>query len=235
MILILSPSKTFNRMIHTYTTSPVFEEDAKQLIEKLKSLSVNKLMKHMSVSKNLAMTAKEDYQHFGDIKTAVIHGYNGHQFRNFDIDTLEERYKNNLNSVYILSALYGLLRAYDGISPYRLEMKDKTIINLYQFWKPKVQSYIKKNFSHETIYNLASDEYGQLIKDLDNVINIQFYTLSEGKLSIHAMEAKRMRGLFARYLIMYPHLEIKGIKLEGYTYSIQHSTQKTYTFVRITS
>ncbi len=233
MIIILSPAKTFNRSPHAYDTLPVFKHKTHQLVQQLKTLTESQLMRSMHLSKSLAAVTHHDYIHFDTFKTAAIHGYYGYQYRHLDIDSLEHKVsKKDIKSIYILSGLYGLLKAYDGISPYRLEMKDKTIRNLYKFWQPSIESYIKKHFNNELIYNLASEEYGQLIKHIDHVITIQFYELNNGQLTIHAMEAKKMRGLLARYLIMYPHVDVKGIKIEGYTFSLMHSTPTVYTFVR---
>ncbi len=233
MIIILSPAKTFNFVASPYDTIPVFIDDAHSLIKQLQTRPIKRLMAEMKISRSLAEKTKALYMSFGHLKTSAIHGYNGHQYRHFDVSSLEDSgLKENIKCIYILSGLYGLVKAYDGISPYRLEMKDKTIFNLYEYWQPKLHEFIKNTFKNELIYNLASDEYGQLIKDLKNVITIQFFMFKHGKLSIHSMEAKRMRGLFARYLVMYPHVDIKGIKLEGYTYSILHSTSTNYIFIR---
>ena len=233
MIIILSPAKTFNRKVYPYLTRPTFEDEAYKLIKQLNKVSATDLMKQMHISMSLAKQTKQDYQQFGVIKTAAIHGYNGHQFKQLDVISLEQKgYQRQLQSIYILSGLYGLVKAYDGISPYRLEMKDKTITNLYHFWKPKLIKYIKDYFKDDMIYNLASEEYGQLIKDLEHVITIQFYILKDHQLTIHAMEAKKMRGLFTRYLIEHPDIDPKTIMIENYQYDENLSSNKLMIYVR---
>ncbi len=234
MIIILSPAKTFNRDTSPYDKEPYFLSDAIKQVTKLKRLSHETIMKKMHVSETLARSIQTDYAHFNELKTAAIHGYNGHQFKNLDVKTLEQAgLKDQIKAIYMLSGLYGIVNAYDAISPYRLEMKDKSIENLYTYWKPKLRTYFGKYFSNEMIYNLASEEYGKLIKDFNNVITIQFYILKSNKLSIHAMEAKRIRGLFTNYIIKYPHVDLKGIKLDGYTFSLIHSNTNTYTYIKV--
>lgn len=234
MIILLSPAKTFNKALCPYASEPVFYEEAKYLVKKLKKRSLTSLQESMHLSKRLATSVKNDYLCFDTRKTAAIHGYYGHQFRHFDVDSLEEKGLNHrIKSIYMLSGLYGLVNAYDGISPYRLEMKDHTIMNLYQFWQPKLADYLTKAFDQDIIYNLCSDEYGKLVRDLDHVISIQFLNQRHDELTIHAMEAKRMRGLFARHLVMHPHDDVKSIVIDDYHFQENLSNQHTYTYVRI--
>lgn len=233
MIIIVSPAKTFNREIKDYDTLPIFLNEANKHISQLKKNTVNDLIKKMRISQSLAEKTLSDYQHFGQIKTAAIHGYNGHQFRHFDINSLEKQgFKKHVKKLYILSALYGIVNAYDGISPYRLDMKDRTITNLYHYWKPKLNDFFLNHHTDDVIYNLASDEYGSLIQNIDRVITIKFYQLKNNQLTIHSMEAKKMRGLFARYLVQHPQASLTHINLEGYTFNENHSTTSCYIYVR---
>jgi cytoplasmic iron level regulating protein YaaA (DUF328/UPF0246 family) len=66
----------------------------------------------------------------------------------------------------ILSGLYGILRPYDGISPYRLEMgyrlPSPRYANLYRFWGTTVADQLPKT---GRIVNLAANEYSKVVLD----------------------------------------------------------------------
>lgn len=233
MIIILSPAKTFNKTITSFDHTPYFQRDAEHLIKQLQEVPLKSLMSHMKISQKLAIETQKLYRDFGIVKTAAIHGYYGHQYKYLDIDHIEMNgYKKQAESLYILSGLYGIINAYDGISPYRLEMKDKTLINLYHYWQPKICDYVTMYFKDDVIYNLASDEYGKLISHLPNVITIQFFIKKNDQLSIHSMEAKKMRGLMAQYLIMHQKDDITSIMIENYLFHAELSNHRTIVFVR---
>lgn len=233
MIIILSPAKTFNKNPSPYDTIPIFENEANILIDKLKKVSIKRLESSMHLSHQLALDVHEDYLKFGHTKTAAIHGYNGHQYRHLDILSIEHLgAKDQAKSIYILSGLYGLVNAYDGISPYRLEMKDKTVRNLYLYWKPKISKWLNQLPENEVIYNLASDEYGRIIKDDKRVITVQFFEQKNQRLSIHSMMAKSMRGLFARHLILNPHDDVKQIEINDFKFDKTNSDDRTLTYIR---
>lgn len=232
MIIVISPAKTFKVHPLSRNQEPFFLSDAKLLHLKLSKLSKKMITKKMKVSDRLAESIYDQYQHFGENKNAAIFSYFGHQYKHIDAISLIPLYESSLSNLYILSGLYGLLNAFDDISPYRLEMQDKSIGNLYHFWKPKLTDYIHDKFNQEVIYNLCSDEYGSLIKHLDQTITIEFYQLKHEKLSIHSMEVKKMRGLFARHMIMNPDQDVKTINIDGYHFDPLKSNNQTYIFIK---
>jgi len=233
MILFISPAKTFRKNDISYQQAPFFLKEATYINKQLKALPIETLKKKMKLSDKLATQVYTDYQNFNKHHQAAIHSYYGHQYKHIDIDSLEQHYHDQIKQhVFILSGLYGILNAYDDISFYRLEMQDKTLFNLYQYWKPKIKAYIDTHYKHEVIYNLCSNEYGQLIDYLDQCITIDIYQLKNDKLKIHSMEAKRMRGLFVHHLIQNPNIDIKQLIIDGYHYSKNHSTDKHYVFIK---
>ena len=75
-------------------------------------------------------------------------------FTQAELDYVEEH-------LYILSGFYGLLRPFDGVTPYRLEMQAKLPVDgaadLYGFWGGAIAGEI---FSRtDCVVNLASKEY----------------------------------------------------------------------------
>ena len=65
----------------------------------------------------------------------------------------------------ILSGFYGVLRPFDGVTPYRLEMQAKLKLdeakNLYGFWGDSIAKHILKET--DCIVNLASKEYSECV------------------------------------------------------------------------
>ena len=65
----------------------------------------------------------------------------------------------------ILSGFYGLLRPFDGVAPYRLEMQAKLAVagarDLYAFWGDTLALALAKNT--DVIFNLASKEYSRSV------------------------------------------------------------------------
>jgi cytoplasmic iron level regulating protein YaaA (DUF328/UPF0246 family) len=233
MIICISPAKTFNLQPYSINQKPYLNKGAHMMIDQLKLLDKKTIVKKMSVSDKLADQIMYDYNHFGEKKNAAIFSYYGHQYRHFNVATLDPSYYPNLKKhLFILSAVYGILNALDDISVYRLEMQDKTIMNLYDYWSPKIPAYIRKFHKNETIINLCSKEYGRIIENLDHTINIEIYQKKQNKLSIHSMEAKRMRGLFARCLIENPSTDLKTLSIDGYCFNHEKSDEHHYIYIK---
>lgn len=233
MIICISPAKTFNIQPYSINQKPYLNKGAHMMIDKLKTLDKETIIKKMKVSKKLAHQIMDDYAHFGQVTNAAIFSYYGHQYRHFDIASLDPSFYPNLKKhLFILSAVYGILNALDDISVYRLEMQDKSIMNLYDYWSPKIPAYIHKFHQGETIINLCSKEYGKIIEPLENTITIDIFQLKQNKLSIHSMEAKRMRGLFARYLVEHPDANLKHINIDGYHFNEEKSNYHHYVYIK---
>jgi len=147
--------------------------------------------------------------------------------------------------LFILSGFYGILRATDGITPYRLEMQAKlqvgTAQNLYTYWHDLIYKALSKDCT--TIINLASKEYSKAIeKHLD--AKIKYITIIFGemvevdnvkKIKTKATEVKMARGEMVRYMAEYNiqnEEQIKQFNGLNYTYSPNHSTINNYVFLK---
>lgn len=106
----------------------------------------------------------------------------------------------------ILSGFYGILRPFDGVVPYRLEMQAKLSVagthNLYDFWGDRL--YLALTPEPEPIINLASQEYAKAITPYlqpdQSLITVVFGSLVDGKLKTKATLAKMARGEMIRFL-----------------------------------
>lgn len=236
MILFISPAKTFRKTTETNNQHPMFMDEAETLLNKLKTLSPKTLEHKMKISKKVADQTYHYYQTFGEKASSAIYTYFGHQYKYIYPEGLTDQQIADMNQrLYIMDGLYGLLRPLDQISFYRLEMQDKTIRNLYRYWTPKIISYLNTCHKDDILINLTSNEYGQIIKDLEHTYSIEFYQQKHGKLSIHSMEAKKMRGLMVNHIFMNQLKDLKDlydINLEEYTYSKEHSRNRTIIFIK---
>lgn len=141
----------------------------------------------------------------------------------------------------ILSGLYGVLRPFDGVSPYRLEMQAKLALsgaqNLYTFWGDKPAAALAKE--SDLIVNLASKEYSKsVLPHLPKgvrVISCSFGEEKNGKLMEKGTLCKMARGEMLRFMaeqqISDPK-ELKAFERLGYTYSKELSRTDHYVFVK---
>jgi cytoplasmic iron level regulating protein YaaA (DUF328/UPF0246 family) len=140
----------------------------------------------------------------------------------------------------ILSGFYGMLRPFDGVVPYRLEMQarlgSKDLDSLYSFWEKKMaeQLFLESN----CIINLASKEYSKCISSYLNK-NIRFITCVFGemindKVVEKGTKVKMARGEMVRYMaekqIIYPE-ELKTFDRLNYAFSELLSNDSTYVFI----
>jgi uncharacterized protein len=235
MIILFSPAKTFRNTDVVHLGQPVFEKKAHRLIRKLKRLSIDDIQKSMKVSLKVAQETHHDYQQFGHIQSPAIYTYYGQAYKSLDIDSIPFEKVLIFNQyLYIISGLYGLLKPLDGISRYRLEMKDKTVVNLYTHWKKNLHDALK---SADLIINLASKEYDQIVDSKLPMVTISFVILNNQIYKSPSMEVKTMRGAFLREILLNEIHSIEAIKkisLLNYHYDADQSDDQTLVFIKRT-
>jgi len=212
---------------------PVFNQEKTVLHERLRKKSVDELAVLFKVNETIAGLNFERFENLKEVNPAIF-TYTGTQFTHLSARTLDAAALDYLNRhLYIISGFYGLLRPLDAIAPYRLPMGIKLDGEpLKSFWKSRLTSHLEGTH----VINLASKEYSDAIeKNSLDWIDIDFYTMKQGKLSIHAMEAKKMRGLMVRYAacekITIPS-RLKTFAEEGYRFDAERSSKTRYVFVK---
>lgn len=141
----------------------------------------------------------------------------------------------------ILSGFYGVVRAMDGVVPYRLEMQAKIFMdgyhNLYDYWGDALyQSVMDES---RVLINLASKEYSKCIEKYlrhdDRYISCIFGELEDGKIVQKGVYAKMARGEMVRYLTSIqaekPE-QLKDFYQSGYQFDEARSDDATYVFIR---
>ena len=237
MKILVSPAKSLNfedKVQTSINSKPLFHNDAIKINSELKKESIESLCDLMGISSKLGelnWTRNQDFTKDSNYSKQAIFAFNGDVYDGFDINSLDhEKHQLVNNVIRILSGLYGILKPFDHIKPYRLEMGTKFSINgnknLYDFWKSKVTNQLKSELAEdELIVNLASNEYFSVInsKEVSNIIiSPQFKDFKNGNLKIISFYAKKARGLMSRFIIdnnVKSVNEILSFDSGGYSYS----------------
>lgn len=237
MKIIISPAKSLNfedKVQTSINSKPLFHNDAIKINSELKKESIESLCYLMGISSKLGelnWTRNQDFTKDSNYSKQAIFAFNGDVYDGLDINSLDnEKHQLVNNIIRILSGLYGILKPFDHIKPYRLEMGSKFSINgnknLYDFWKSKVTNQLKSELAEdELIVNLASNEYFSVInsKEVSNkIISPQFKDFKNGTLKIISFYAKKARGLMSRFIIdnnVKSVNEILSFDSGGYSYS----------------
>jgi cytoplasmic iron level regulating protein YaaA (DUF328/UPF0246 family) len=212
MVILLHSSKTMRSPMSSQQPSqPQLLNKTQLLGDYLKILSPKQIARVMHISPALASKTHALVQNWNTessqqslaIDSFVGDIYSGLQASSLSITDRDYANKN----LYILSGLYGLLRPFDGVQPYRLEMAyklpNKKFSSLYKFWGTSIVDCLPQN---ELIINTSSDEYTKAILsyvDPNLVIAPQFLTINPKtkqptQVIVHT---KIARGAFARWLI----------------------------------
>ena len=244
MKIIISRAKSLNfedKVQTSINSKPLFHNDAIKINSELKKESIESLCDLMRISSKLGelnWTRNQDFTKDSNYSKQAIFAFNGDVYDGLDINSLDNDKHQLVNNVIrILSGLYGILKPFDHIKPYRLEMGTKFSINgnkdLYDFWKSKVTNQLKSELAEdELIVNLASNEYFSVInskKVSNKIISPQFKDYKNGNLKIISFYAKKARGLMSRFIIdnnVKSVNEILSFDSGGYSYSKKDTTDE---------
>lgn len=214
MKILISPSKTKNIMEENILNEEnnIFRETIEEIVEIMKNKSFEDYLK-IYKKEDLANRYYKFYNSYEEQKSyKAIFTYSGQVFKNLDIKSILEYEKYIDDNLYILSALYGILRPFDGIKDYRLDYADNISEKKYI---DKINEFLEKE---DLIINLASNEYSKNIKH-ENMYTIEFYKKNkQGKYVKQSTDSKTKRGLFLRYMIennIYKVEDIKKINIKN--------------------
>lgn len=255
MKILLSPSKTLYEDLSAIqlpekeVSLPEFLPETKKIVKELKSLNEEKLAELMSVSPKLATLNHERYKKFKTPFTSsntapALLQFEGDVYKGITAKEWDKKTRDfAARSVRILSGLYGMLRPWDRMHPYRLEMGTKLKVNgkrdLYHFWGNQItEALLKECKKGEVVVNLASKEYSKVV-DLkvfgDRVVEPVFQEEKDGKRRVVALFAKQARGLMTEFVVRERVTEPEGLKdfrAEGYRFRKGLSDSGRYYFVR---
>src|SRR3990167_6134086 len=194
---------------HSYQQPP-FLNHAEKIDSYLKSLSIHALQDVMKLSEKKATETHDliaSWTSDQSKQQPAIDAFLGDIYSGLQVASLDDDDRQYANShLFILSGLYGLLRALDSIHPYRLEMgyrlQDDPYKNLEFFWSDKLASALPSN---DPIVNLSAVEYTKALLPYVNktVVTPKFLTrnTNSGEPTFVTVHAKIARGAFAHWMI----------------------------------
>ena len=178
--------------------------------------------------------------------TSAVVSYEGIQYQHLAASVMDERCLAWIDRhLRIVSGFYGMLRPFDGVVPYRLEMQAKLAIgshrDLYGFWGDTLYQVLVRE-GCEIVVNLASVEYAKAVvpharRNGLPVLTCLFGMVRErdGAFVQRATEAKAARGTFVRWCAerdVASADELASFAERGYHLDEQRSTEDTLAFVK---
>ena len=211
MRMIISPAKKMRVDTDSllYRDLPAFLPRTEELVRTLQSMSdaqLKKLWKCNDQIAGLNISRLQNMDLHNRLTPAVL-AYEGIQYQYMAPGVFTEQAFDYIQEhMRILSGLYGILRPFDGVTPYRLEMQAKLRVgerqDLYAYWG---DSLAKKLFSEtDCIVNLASREYSVCVSKYLPA-NVRFITCvfgeeKDGKVIEKGTMCKMARGEMVRFM-----------------------------------
>lgn len=249
MKIIISPAKKMNIDTDTFrhTDLPVFLSRTRELMDHMKGLSFTEAKKLWGCNDKIA---EQNFKRYAEMDlerclTPAIISYEGIQYQYMSPMVLS---KDGLDYVQkhlrILSGFYGILKPFDGVTPYRLEMQAKASVSdfkdLYEYWGDSLYQELTLDGDH-VILNLASKEYSKCIEKYieedDLFVTCVFGEIVDGKVVQKGTLAKMARGEMVRFLAETQVNTLEGVKVFrglGYEFSEELSSEKEYIFIKKT-
>lgn len=245
MIAIISPAKKMNEDTDSlpWRDLPMFLDSTGLILEKLRSMDSDALKKLWKCNDGIAALNLERLRNMELEKalTPAILAYEGIQYRYMAPNVFtNDEFEYVQEHLRILSGFYGLLRPFDGVRAYRLEMQAKLAValtkDLYGFWGTKLADALAAET--DTVVDLASKEYSSaVIRHLPSSVRIISCIFGEelnGKIIEKGTLCKMARGEMLRYMaenkISVPE-ELKNFDRLRYRFSEEHSDQSNFTFI----
>ncbi|PCJ82272.1 MAG: hypothetical protein COA49_01890 [Bacteroidetes bacterium] len=262
MLILFSPAKTLDLNVkfpEDYVTLPLFNSESTYLMSLLQSFSDNELGQTMKLSNKMINTVSGWHKKWGtykDTDSAIkdcalpcAFAMKGEAYKSLNIKDFNDKELNFAQRhLIILSGLYGILRPFDLIKPYRLEMGqtmglDNNFASLNAYWSSLFKKPIKqklKEIDANIILNLASDEYSKVVtrSSVDSrMVTCSFKEETSNGVKSISTFAKQARGEMARFVIQKEIKEIEKLKdFNRLGYKINHdlSTLNHIIFTRLT-
>ena len=246
MRIIISPAKKMNVDCDSlpWRNLPQMLPRSEELLETLRAMTgaelkalwkCNDALASLNIERLSSMNLKERL-------TPAILAYEGIQYQYMAPNVFTAaQYAYIEEHLRILSGFYGILRPFDGVTPYRLEMQAKLETrkgkDLYSYWGSDVADVL---FSEtDCIINLASKEYSLCVSKY-LAENIRFITCTfgeeaDGKVLEKGTMCKMARGEMVRFMaenaIETPE-ELKSFAALGYSFDELRSTASNYVFIK---
>ena len=246
MRIIIAPAKKMVVDTDSFAVDdlPQFLEQAERLKAVLQTMSPKKLQSLWKCSDAIAKLNVERLEHM-DLRrnlTPAIIAYEGIQYRYMAPGVMETAHLDYLREhLRILSGFYGLLRPFDGVTPYRLEMQAQLKVDgcrdLYQFWGDR----LARQLAAETdfVLNLASKEYSKAVEphlpESVRFVTCAFGEWKGGKVIEKGTQCKMARGQMVRWMAEHKIEDPENLRAFdqlGYRFHGELSAENRFVFLK---
>lgn len=257
MLMIVAPATTMDfeqDAPDVAAMKPHFLDEAALLMTQLKQYDKAGLQAVLGISESLAEENHERFQawtaaaHDTAVALPAIFAFRGATYQGVDADTLTDaQLAYAQDHLRIMTGLYGVLRPFDRILPYRLELKTKLPTgteagdSLYDFWGNKPTEFLNDALTatgSDVVINLASNEYVRAIKKRQlngHFLDIGFKEKKGDKFRTISFYAKEARGRMARYIIekeVTTEAALRAFDWDGYALNESLSKKNKLVFTR---
>ncbi|MFN4058341.1 MAG: peroxide stress protein YaaA [Roseinatronobacter sp.] len=257
MLVVLSPAKKLDWSPYRGTrqlATPRFQAQAMELAALSQSLGAEGLKRLMHISDQLAMLNAERFVRFtadpasGNPRPA-IYGFAGDTYtglaaKSLDTDALDWA-EGHLR---ILSGLYGVLRPFDALQEYRLEMGSRLQnaqgATLYAYWGDRVARALAADaqaVGAQVLVNCASTEYFGAVDiaalGLPVITPVFLDSTDDRDAKVISFHAKKARGAMARFILEHRVQDPRALRdftTGGYAFDPDRSTPDKPVFLRHT-
>lgn len=192
---------------------PLFDGIANALMDSLRGHSLEQLAAEAGITLRLAASLQRMIYEFPNKSTGIraIDAFTGVVFRQLGLSEYDEAQRDFLHdNVRIISSLYGWLRPYDIIKPYRFDFKSHVAPlgeTLMKYWKKDVTIALVKELQAkgdtDIIDLLPSDASKcvdwKLVKRFAKIYKVDFKTV-DGAEALKTPNAGRLKELRGRLL-----------------------------------
>jgi len=199
MYIIFSPTKLMNLedTLHV-KESYRFKEQTDTILNYFYDMDMKQIGEILDLRSSQMAHQVYSYYHSFNIRNHPLFLYQGQSFKQLEFDAYTDDEFSYVNEhLRILSALYGVLKPFDVVFPYRLDFKSKIKYDLKKYWRDIINYDLA--FS-KVIINLASTEFSSLVTH-DNMINIKFYQLYGTEYKMASALVKQARGKYLDWMI----------------------------------
>lgn len=245
MRIIISPAKKMkaDRDSFHWRDLPVFLSETEILSRKLCEMryeDLKKLWKCNDAITAVNMERLANLNLYTQLTPAIL-AYEGIQYQYMAPGLFTDREFDYIQEhLRILSGFYGILKPFDGVTPYRLEMQAKLRVgeskDLYDYWGDKpAQALFAET---DCIVNLASREYSMCVsKYLPSsvrFITCVFGTEKDGKIVEKGTMCKMARGEMVRFMAenqITDPTDIQGFDRLGYHFDSAKSIGDKFVYI----
>ena len=246
MKIIISPAKKMKVDTDSfpYRNLPEFLPHTEEIYRKLQGMSYDELKKLWKCNDQIAqlnVLRLQDMDLHKRLTPAVL-AYEGIQYQYMAPGVFtDQEYTYLQEHLRILSGFYGILRPFDGVTPYRLEMQAKLRIggckDLYSYWDDCLAKWLFAET--DCILNLASKEYSicvsKYLPDSVRFITCVFGEEKGGKVIEKGTMCKMARGEMVRFMaqnqVGAPE-QVKSFNRLNYRIDETRSDENTFVFLR---